>query len=121
MDMQNRNDGPAHSGDATICSNDSAFGTASLVNSQAKQDGKVKAYVDFTIFNRNYENFKRTGGSVPTGRLNQKTGSAGSRKEDNNSNINKNTDDWTVLSYICLDILGVFFDFSHRCFVSFSV
>lgn len=45
--------------DATICSTDSAYIDASPVKQTSpKQEGKIKAYVDFTEFNKNYLEYK---------------------------------------------------------------
>lgn len=41
--------------DATIRSNDSSYPTASIVSNEPQK--KVKAYVDFTDFNRNYAEY----------------------------------------------------------------
>lgn len=50
--------------DATMRSNDSAYNTGNSpsANSTTKQDGKIKAYVDFTEFNRNYEAYLQRNG-----------------------------------------------------------
>lgn len=46
--------------DATICSVDSSTdGQGSMVNTKPKQGAKIKAYVDFSDFNKNYEEYLR--------------------------------------------------------------
>lgn len=49
--------------DATICSVDSSTdGQGSMINTRPKQGGKIKAYVDFSDFNKNYEEYLRKNG-----------------------------------------------------------
>lgn len=54
---------PMQGVDATICSNDSSnVNENSLVTNSAKKTGKIKAYVDFTEFNKNYEEYLEKNG-----------------------------------------------------------
>ena len=59
---------PIGATDATICSDDSAYAAQnSIVDDSPKTEGpaKVKAYVDFTDFNRNYEDYLKKKGRRP--------------------------------------------------------
>ena len=80
---------PLQSGDATICSNDSAYGTPSLVNSPAKQEGKIKAYVDFKAFDKNYSEYVKKNEDQ-----NRVFNDANELKGGSNDPV-KTSDDWT--------------------------
>lgn len=61
MDPTNGNDNnvPMQVADATVRSNDSSSHTTAnnMTAGVPKQDDKIKAYVDFTEFNKNYEDY----------------------------------------------------------------
>lgn len=58
--------------DATICSNESSYvGTKSVESCTFKEESKIKAYVDFTEFNKNYEKYLQS--QQFDGRLNEKS------------------------------------------------
>lgn len=52
---------PVQQADTTICSNDSTYAISnnSMSSSDMRTDGKMKAYVDFTEFNKNYDQYLR--------------------------------------------------------------
>lgn len=92
--------------DATICSNaSSSYGQASLISNAAKQGGKVKAYVDFTDFNKNYEDHVRKTEPKPEPAMGAKD-TRDKAKEScvdsvlgrSNSNSSQSTEEWVVLS-----------------------
>jgi len=54
---------PMQVADATICSTESNYAINSgACNTAPKHDNKIKAYVDFTEFNKNYEEYLRKNG-----------------------------------------------------------
>lgn len=91
--------------EATICSIDSnSDGQGSMVNTSHKPEGKVKAYVDFSDFNKNYEDYlKQT-----VQRQAEQSADKGDKIDDTNndkqpvldrsgSNSSQTTKDWVVL------------------------
>lgn len=52
---------PIQQTDTTICSNDSnyAINNSRMPSNDPKTNGKIKAYVDFSEFNKNYEEYLR--------------------------------------------------------------
>lgn len=92
--------------DATICSVDSSTdGQGSMVNTRPKPDGKIKPYVDFTDFNKNYEEYlKRNNKSqmnqTPFNSNNEANpkGDSGPVLDRSNSNSSQSTEEWVVLN-----------------------
>lgn len=73
--------------DATICSMDS---NSEAQGSLPKPEGKIKAYVDFSNFNRNYEEYLKQ-----AGQKSDKASANGSQKPDSRSS--QASKDWVVL------------------------
>lgn len=78
--------------DATICSIDSTGdGPGSMTKAKAKPESKVKAYVDFSDFNKNYEEHLRSKGQKDKDLENDS-------KQAALDNTSKTPEDWEILS-----------------------
>ena len=78
---------PTKLGDATIRSTDSAYGTAI----QTKPEAKVKAYVDFSAFNKNYAEYIKK-------KQDQGKKNVASNEGPDQPNSGKLSEDWTLIN-----------------------
>lgn len=87
--------------DATICSNDSGSyaSQASLPNTSIKQSNKVRAYVDFSDFNKNYEEYlRRKGASQAAAKSDDIKKEPELLRIGSCSSSQRTTDDWVLIS-----------------------
>lgn len=83
--------------DATICSNNSAYAMGNSLGNIAKQEpNKIKAYVDFTEFNKNYQEYLDEHGEKESST--DSTAQEISMKLDRQSSRGSNqSSDWEIL------------------------
>lgn len=106
MDKNNKPSryGRLHETEATIRSIDSAYATGNgkVDNPKQPHEGKIKAYVDFTEFNKNYaEYLKKKGVNKLIDRSPSDQGKDGHKKNlerQNSSSSNQSEESWEVLS-----------------------
>lgn len=93
---------PLQAPDATICSNDSIYTNSLTNNPQKPHEGKVKAYVDFTEFNKNYEEYLKKKGVRKS--CDQPEPDSATNNDvkvlerQNSSSSNQSEESWEVLS-----------------------